>query len=71
MPGLPAWIPKRQEKLRGILQKLLAAPAYPFAEIRNRDDVSEEPGIYAISLKGGGPGEYVHAGLAKVGGLRR
>ena len=50
MPGLPDWIPERQEKSGDILQKLLAAPAHPFAEIRNWDDVSEEPGLYAISL---------------------
>ena len=71
MPELPEWVSERQGALESILQALLTAPAHPLGSFLNPDDVPTDPGLYAISFKTAGPGEYVHAGLAKVGGLKR
>ena len=69
MPEFPQWILERQRKLENILQALLAARDYPLGKSL-KADLPTEPGLYAISRKDGEPGEYLHAGVAKEGGLQ-
>jgi hypothetical protein len=70
MPVFPEWVSEHQRKLEGILQALLAARDYPLGK-SVKAELPTKPGLYAISRNNGGPGEYLHAGVAKGGGLQR
>lgn len=70
MSEFPEWVSKRQSELEKILQKLLAPRDYPFGK-SVKTDLPTKPGLNAISRNNGEPGEYLHAGVAKGGGLQR
>lgn len=63
MPEFPEWVSERQGGLEDILLTLLVARDYPFDECLEKQ-LPTKPGLYAISRKNGGPGEYLHAGMA-------
>jgi len=71
MPVSPQRASERQTRLAEVFLMLIDEPAHPLGNSLNPDEVPTDRGLYAISLKNAGPGEYVHAGLAKAGGPRR
>ena len=65
------WVTDRIDESRRTLETLLAAPALAF-DAKLRSQLPEEPGIYAISVRGAPPGDFLRAGRTKGrGGLRQ
>ena len=65
------WMTERIEDGRRTVERLLAGPSLQFDETL-RSQLPEEPGIYAISMKGASPGDFLRAGRARGrGGLRQ
>ncbi len=65
------WLTQRIDEGSKTVEALLAEPAWVF-DGRMRSRLPDEPGIYAISLKGSSEGDFLRAGRASGrGGLRQ
>ncbi len=66
------WLTERITQQRQILDMLLIAPPLPFDQSL-RSKLPERHGLYAISIKGAPPGEFIRAGRTKeaASGLRQ
>ncbi len=64
------WKITRWEELEIVLEDLLSSPKYSFDESIH-GLLPNLPGLYIISIKDGGEGEYLRAGRTDEGGLQQ